>query len=427
MVFRRAIGGIIHNLKNSVLISYSDAIGVPPARQTARSLQEVGFVHSTLHAPSPDDIPADDGEDITTVLFKRSRLPFCPRAAQQIWNWRRFKKTVAKELNERRYDLVVTMMLHGLAALPKNLDKRCLLGACIYDIPAMEHAGRLDRLLSKRGWKRLREAEIVWASDAYKAVLAQNIANLPQRPLVCHNCPPLSYLPPSIWPRDGWLREQLRVKGARLRPEGGCIILRAGAIGPCGGIEETLTAMTNLPSDYVFLMMGRPRHSYKDHLLSLIKQYGLEKRAFLWDRPETHIWKRALQGADVGHLIHGPFVDAYDQEIYELNSSLSNNRLFQYMAAGLPIIAYNDPRMADLYKEVDCFRVADLGTVERDLRTIFDELGTSPDTRRALGTRAREAHLRNYNWENQFAPVLAACEAYIGSESSRRLARGSLG
>ena len=35
---------------------------------------------------------------------------------------------------------------------------------------------------------------------------------------------------------------------------------------------------------------------------------------------------------------------------YNLNSSLSNNRLFQYMAAGLPIISYNDERLNDIHQ-----------------------------------------------------------------------------
>ena len=279
--------------------------------------------------------------------------------------------------------------------------------SCIYDIPALEDAGRLDRRIIPQAWQALQQADLVWSSDAYKSELTKQRGGLKVLPLVCHNCPQLDYLPEPIWPRDSWLRSELFRQGAKLGGEGGCILLRAGAIGECGGIEETLDCMAQLPNDFVFVMLGRPSAEYKIHLQDRIAQLGLEKRAFLWDRPTDEVWKRALTGADIGHLIHGPFPPGRMTRLYELNSSLSNNRLFQYMAAGLPIISYDDPRMGELYNEVQCFQVARLDKLEADVLKIWKELGGNLCMRQKLGRAGRLAHINKYNWQMQFAPILS--------------------
>jgi glycosyltransferase involved in cell wall biosynthesis len=303
--------------------------------------------------------------------------------------------------------MVVTIMLNALAALSLAREGNPFkLAACVYDIPVMQDLGRLDRWLAARAWRKLKHADIVWASDIHKARLARQFAGLADTPLVCHNCPTLDYLPEPQAQRDPWLRAELRRQGATLGTSGGSILLRAGAVGICGGLEQTLEAMRKLPEDYVFLMMGRPPQNYGRQLLALIGSLALERRAFLWERPSDEVWKRALQGADIGHLIHGPFPAGPMTRLYERNSSLSTNRLFQYMAAGQPIIAYDDSRMNGIYAEVPCFRVARVAQLGLDIHAAWCELGNNPDLSRQLGGVGRYAHQTRYNWESQFKPVI---------------------
>jgi glycosyltransferase involved in cell wall biosynthesis len=300
-------------------------------------------------------------------------------------------------------------MLHALTALPKEHDEGGpQLVSCVYDIPSPRDTGRLDSFVFRKAWRRLRQAKVVWASDTHKSKLVKQLANLPSTPLVCHNCPPLSYFAGSIWPRDKWLREKLREEGANIDEGVGCIVIRAGAIGECCGIEETLNALVDLPDNVVFLMMGRPSPTYRAGLLQKIESLRLQRRAFLWDRPSDQDWLRALQGADVGHMIHGPFTPGYMTRLYELNSSLSNYRLFYYMAAGLPILGYDDPRMESLYEDVRCFRNVRLTKLQSDIRKVLSDLAEDSGLRRELGLAGRNAHLTKYNWEMQFEKVLVS-------------------
>jgi glycosyltransferase involved in cell wall biosynthesis len=321
-------------------------------------------------------------------------------------------------------------MLHPLAALPprRELPSETAIVACIYDITPLEDAGRLDVQILKRGWARLAEADVVWASDEFKAALAGRYGSLAQQPVICYNAPPLGYLPDPTERRDGWLRAELRRQGADMDETDGLIILRAGAIGEHGGLEETLEALRDVPRNVAFLMMGRPSSSYKASLIKQISRFRLMKRAFLWDRPSDDEWKRALLGADVGHLIHGPFPKGRLARLYDCNSSLSNNRLYQYLAAGLPIISYDDTRLSRLHEEIPAFRVVRLSNLREDLVACITELVISPERRAVMGFAARQAHRRRYHWEYQFRSVIDRISERLtgGSGHGRHVGRGCL-
>ncbi len=391
----------------SVLISYTNALADPPARQASNSLAMAGFKHLILHAPSDANAEMKMSQNIEVTVFRKIQCFQPLRPFIQVLNWLRFCHCVNYVLQSFKPDLVLTIMLNPLAALPlPQRGTSFKLAACVYDIPATPNLGKLDRLIAVRAWTKLSHAHLVWTSDIYKGQLAQQLGELRNIPFVCHNCPPRDYLPDSTLPRDTWLRDELRRQGAMRDQHGGSIMLRAGAIGECGGIEETLLAMRELPKQHLFLMIGRPMESYKNTLLRQIAELGLERRAFLWEKPNDELWKKALQGADIGHLIHGPFPPGPITRNYELNSSLSNNRLFQYMAAGLPIVSYDDPRLQGIHREVGCFRVAQVANLVESIRHQWRDLAANSAERSFLGQAARNAHLTKYNWEAQFAPVL---------------------
>jgi glycosyltransferase involved in cell wall biosynthesis len=390
----------------ALIVFYGYAFNDPPTRNAAAWLARVGYRVTVLHLPPTNTFASDPPPGVEQQLCADSRLVPSLGPLVRIARWLRFQSAVRRFISQRQPTLVVTVMFHALAALPGKRSGHRLV-TCIFDLPSLPDLGRLDRQLIRRAWPRLREAEVVWSSDQYKAELVRKGAGLSRMPVVCYNCPPRDYLPEVTWPRDGWLRDELRRQGATLGKTGGCIVLRSGAISEAGGIDETLQALASLPEDIVFVMMGRPDEDYAAAMAQRIAAWGLTKRAFLWKRPSDETWKRGLLGADIGHLVHGPYRDDRSKRLFALNSSLSNNRLFNYMAAGLPILSYDDPRMDTLHSEVNCFRIMRLERLTGDLRATIAELATDPEARRALGAEGRRAHLERYNWESQFKPVLA--------------------
>jgi glycosyltransferase involved in cell wall biosynthesis len=322
--------------------------------------------------------------------------------------WFAFRRAIARAVDEFRPHLVVAIMHHAVAGLPSGRSFHRV--ACIYDIPSMQDAGRLDRWIIRAAWSRLSRFDLVWSSDPLKAELTRKMGSLSELPVVCHNTPVRRVLAAPQWPRDGRLRAKLINEGAPLSARGGLVLLRAGAIGENCGIEATLEALQHLPENHVFLMMGRPSADYAGQVRRKIGEVGLHRRAFLWERPDDATWNDALSGSDLGHLIHAPHPPGPGSRAYALNSSLSNNRLFSYMAAGLPIVSYDDPRLSSLHAEIDCFRVARLSSLAGDLETILRELGRDPATRRRMGEAARHAHESRYHWEQEFGAVLSVLE-----------------
>jgi glycosyltransferase involved in cell wall biosynthesis len=329
-----------------------------------------------------------------------------PAPAGRVLRWLKFRRRVSATISTLRPDLVIAVQFHALAAVPNHSKKPYRLALTVWDIPAIEDAGKFDRLILRWALRKTRGVDLTWASDIFKAEILQAAGRLPQAPRICHVGKPLDYLSRPQWARDQWLRHRLRREGAPLSETEGCIVLRAGAIGACGGLEETLQAMSALPPDIVLLLMGRGDSPYKSGLRRKIADLKLNQRVFIWDLPSDEEWKKALLGADVGHLIHGPFPDAHIRKQHELNSILSTVRLFNYMAAGLPIVAYDDPRMADFYRTVPCFKIARLNNLEADLQTILGELASDSGLRRRLGLIGRRAHEETFNWEAQFQTIL---------------------
>lgn len=392
-----------------MLVGYGYVLNDPPSRNAAALMARAGWRVTVFQTPPYVGVnQSTPPPGVEVYETPNPRLPESTGAFYRAARWLSFRSNLRHWIKINRPEIVVTIMLHPLAALPKAWYTRlqfCLI-SCVYDIPSLTDAGRLDRGIIKTGWRHLNKAQVVWASDVYKAGLAKEFGKLTQTPIVCHNCPTLDYLPQLEWPRDKWLRTELRRQGASIGETGGCILLRAGAAGEYGGILETLEVMRELPDDYVFVILGRPSFSYQKKLLGVINSLKLQRRAFIWVNSPDDIWKKALRGADIGHLIQGPFPPGKMKRLYDLNSSLSNNRLFQYMAAGLPIVSYDDPRMRAIYDEILCFRIVRQNDLQSDLQKVLEEMGVNSALRQELGIAARSAHVSRYNWENQFEKVL---------------------
>jgi|GEM_PF-6597201 len=388
-------------------------IGDPTTRNTAASLLKEGW-SVTVIQEIPNNFNTPVGPPgikvITTPTFSS---PFLPKQLRSLLRWLALLTYVRGQLLFSDFDLVVTFMHRPLAALPGLNRKGFRLISCIYDIPTLIGQGAMDKMTIARGWAQLKHADIIWASDLYRAQLTQRFAKLDLLPIVCHNCPPIAYVPNPI-PSDDrlWLRAQLQAQGAPISLTSGSIMIRAGAIGDLCGIEDTLVAMQSLPEDHVFLLMGRPSESYVNKITILIKELTLAKRVFFWDKPSDEVWKKALMGADIGHLIHVCPEEAVANQLFAFNSSLSNYRLFNYLAVGLPIICHVDDRLRALQEEVCCFKTVRQAHLINDIGVAWTALASQKAQYQAMREAAIKAFQNIYHWENQFRPINAKIQEY---------------
>src|SRR5580692_10061651 len=212
--------------KRALVVAYNYLLNDPPARQAAESLAKAGYETAVFQSPPQGVFATPPPKGIRVVAYPD---PGPGGGLRSLRRWFGFQGSLRAEIRSFKPDVVVTFMLYSLAALPVP-NRKFKHVACIYDIPNIEQRGsRLNQWIIKTGWKHLKQADLIWASDPLKADWARRLCGLPETPLACHNCPPKSYMKDPLWPRDPWLRKELIRLGASLKRAGGSILVRAGA------------------------------------------------------------------------------------------------------------------------------------------------------------------------------------------------------
>jgi hypothetical protein len=124
---------------------------------------------------------------------------------------------------------------------------------------------------------------------------------------------------------------------------------------------------------------------------------GLPAAVRLHGRQDRTGVRRALAGARVGLVTLHP-LPGYD-ESWPV-------KLFEYMAAGLPVIASDFPSWRARFGELGCLRFADPTDPEQLARAI-DVVLADPETGRAMGRRGRAAAAERFSWDSQRRTLLA--------------------
>jgi len=183
------------------------------------------------------------------------------------------------------------------------------------------------------------------------------------------------------------------------------LILYQGGFAPNRGLRELALAMHQLDGA-VLVMMGWGR--LEDELVALIRAERLERRVVMLPavpREQLHRW---TSGADIGAIPYQPV---------GLNNTFSTpNKLFEYMAAGIPIAA---TRLPEIAKIVDghaigvTFERVEPDQIAAAIRRMLDD----PAELAAMRTRALAIRGR-YTWEHEEAKLLAVYDGLANGRAA---------
>jgi len=93
-----------------------------------------------------------------------------------------------------------------------------------------------------------------------------------------------------------------------------------------------------------------------------------------------------------------------NQPVYDYQRALPN-KLFEYMAAGLPVIASNFDLWKDIVEGDECGMTVD-PTSPLQIAAAVDDLLAHPEIRRIMGRNGQQAVRAKYNWERESRALL---------------------
>ena len=242
------------------------------------------------------------------------------------------------------------------------------------------------------------QVDLITFPDAGRAEVFMRQSGLRKRPKVIVNCPrKLSQLP------EDRLAARLSEHGL-----GGCqAVYFHGWIGPSRCLDVVLASMKYWPANAVFVVVGPIAKDYRQALLALAGNLKVQTRVlFIGSLPYTEVLHLAA-GAIVGCSL----VADEDDPNWVYSSGAINKR-FEYMAVALPQVANVGHGMSEIIERTNAGILVDSASPDAVGKAI-NALLTNKALRHEMGESARKAHLDEYHYEHQFAPILDQIRKWV--------------
>jgi len=215
---------------------------------------------------------------------------------------------------------------------------------------------------------------------------------------VVMNCPRRLETLPSPTPVSELTQGQANRRGG--------IVLYCGSVGPGRGVLSGVRSMPWWPADSLFVLAGPCSEQFSIMIRAEAARVGAADRiVFLGALAPKELWS-ARKAADLALTIFEP---------YDLNSRFSagaSNKRFEAMAAGTPQVTDDNPGVPELIAANGCGLCVAPDNPELIGNSVATLLG-DPARRSAMGQRARELHLAQFNYESEFAPVLEQISTWL--------------
>jgi glycosyltransferase involved in cell wall biosynthesis len=357
----------------------------------AKSLLEKGFRVSAVtigekgRQTSTD--PSGERLDLPGINLKRVSLPQVASGKRRFLSFylKSFWPTLRTNANcyfaSDLYSLPVAHLAAKLRHAKLAYDSREFYSS----IAALHH-----RRGTQRFWSYV-ERKIIPRTDAVFTVndsLAESISNRYsiEKPTTLLNCPPRQ----SVQKSDR-LRTILSI------PHGVRILLYQGGLQSGRGIQIMLSAIKKVPSA-ILVLMGSG--NLAGEILEIIKREKLDQKVFLLDAVPVTGLLSYTSSADVGLCLIENLGASY---YYSLP-----NKLFEYVSAGVPVVASNFPEIASFVESNRVGLVVEPDKEDEVVRAI-ERLLTNAEEHEGIVKNCLEAANR-YTWENESLKLVRAIE-----------------
>lgn len=205
-------------------------------------------------------------------------------------------------------------------------------------------------------------------------------------------------------------KRHARERSGRAEPKrrrGRVEFLYQGIFAPTRGIERLIRAWAQVTPEAVLVLRG-PEGAYKDEMRRLAASEGLSDERVLFDDPVSEDQLvQAASRSDVGVIPYEPA---------NINNKFCcPNKLSQYLAAGLPILANGTDFVRSIVAESESGLCVDF-TDERALVDAINELAGNDARRRVMADNATKYFSHEFNWDIVSAGVVDSIKTLVGQE-----------
>lgn len=179
------------------------------------------------------------------------------------------------------------------------------------------------------------------------------------------------------------------------------MLIHIGGISKGRGVKQMVEAVNRLENKAKLILVGAFSDS---RLKNEVQARAGTNVEFVGQVPYERI-PFFLGKADIGLICFRP-------DPNNLASAWRNNKLFEYMAAGLPVITSNFQVWKEIVEGNNCGLTVDPLNPE-DIARAMKHLLEHPDKARQMGENGRKAVLEKYNWENESKKLLALYEELL--------------
>ena len=347
----------------------------------AKTLAQAGYEVVLIAQHDGDGMV--DGVKIVALPMPRNRF-----ARIFGFTWRAFHIALRERADVCRF--------HDPELLPIGVLLKIFTGAkVIYDV----HEDVPEQILTKHWIPRLLRRPLAGVFNAFEKLLAraldavvvategiaEKFAHL--KPIVVHNYPDLGMLPKPCT-RSGGGKEK--------------VLVYIGGISEIRGAMEMVQALEHLSPvwDIRLDLIGKFEPPDLEQELQALP--GYRRVRFLGWMPPERVYTH-LENADVGLVCLHPeprFMIAWPV------------KLFEYMAAGLPVVASNFPLWKEIVEGNRCGVTVD-PLDPKAIAQAIEYLLTHPEEAHQMGENGRRAVEEKYNWEREKEKLLELYEQLL--------------
>jgi len=182
---------------------------------------------------------------------------------------------------------------------------------------------------------------------------------------------------------------------ARRKANDNKVLLYLGGIARTRGVVELIEAFAIVkgkhPDLSLYLVGGFSPKSFGESIRSLIIKLGIKEEVKLIPPVPYAQVKNYLSRASIGIVTYLP---------YPNNMSCLPNKLFEYMACGLPIVASDFPLYREVIEDAGCGKLVDPRN-PMDIASAVEELLENPEEWETMSQNGCSSFRNKYNWHGE--------------------------